>query len=256
MKRYVVSVLLLVVVLSGCSAAKTSAGSDKAVKPLSQAEIQAIIRETNKSLIGNVLSPDDKPSPAEQARANEMMQKLGKALKDKATVDNRSVILARVDGEALTAFDWYYRKGWEMGKAENSARPVSSDREILDELIEIKAITSAARQLGLYPPVAQIEAYVADQRRIMNAVKPEEIFVMLDAWGISEEEYYELMKGVWTDSLARTNWCFYMKKHVLPHAPKESSVTDVNELYNNQAARLREKAKVEITPAGRALGLR
>lgn len=256
MKRYVVLVLLLVMALSGCSAAKTSGGSDEVVKPLSQPEIQAIIRKTNKSLIGNVLLQSDRLSPAEQARTNEMMQKLGKALKDKATVANQSVILARVDGEPLTASDWYYRKGWEIAKAENRARPVPSDREILNELIEIKAISSAARRLGLYPPADQIEAYVTDQRRIMNAVKPEEIYVMLDAWGISEEEYYELMKGIWTDSLARTNWCFYLDKYVLPQAPKESREADPNEFCNNQAARLREKAKVEITPAGHDLGLR
>ncbi len=132
-----------------------------------------------------------------------------------------------------------------------------SDAEILNDLIETKVISSTARSLGIYPPGDQVEAYIADQQKYMEVLKPEEITVLIQAWGISEEEYFLIMEDRFTDSLAKINWGVYLEKYEgeAPEGEQGYVSKSPSWIGDDKIKPLLEKAKVEITWEGRQLGI-
>ncbi len=245
--------LLTVTILTGCT--NSQQANNIKDKPLTQAQINEIIEATNEGLIKDIdFSEVTKPDPAQQAEINQKMRNLGEKLKGKVTIENTNIVVARVNGEAVTAADWYYEKNWEAGKAENKNEPAPSNEEIFNNLLKLKVVSSTARKLELYPPDEQINAYMADQRKYMEKLRPEEITVLLKAWNISEEEYFLLMEDRLIDSLAKANWRVYLQKYLqedeLGYAVKSPLWVDDDKIMS-----LLEEPEVEVTPEGRQLGI-
>lgn len=246
-KLFIICLLFMITILTGCSNSPESNKIKDTDQALTQSQIKEIIKATNDSLIPEMdLSQVTKPDPAQQAESNEKMRQLGEKFKGKVTIENTNIVVARINGESVTATDWYFEK------IRGNER-VPSNKEIFEELIEDKVISSAARNLGLYPPEDQIAAYIADQRKYMET---EEITVLLKAWDISEEEYFLLMRARFTNSLAKANWNTYFEKYGDLQEDKQGYVVK-SPLWidDDKIKSLIEEAKVEVTSEGRQLGI-
>ncbi len=256
MKNIIVFVFCLVIIaitLSGCS--QQSNNKIDIDKQLTQSQIDEIISLTNEGLIKDIdYSKVTRPDPEEQAKINNKCRNLGESLKGRVTIENMAIIIAHINGEAVTLSEWHYEKISEITKSENMNKPVPSDEEIFNNLLKIKTISSTARKLGLYPPVDQINTYLADQKKCMAMMELEEIAVLLDAWDISEEEYLLLMEDRFADNLAKTNWGIYFDKYS-NISEKEAGYLAKSPLWidENIIEPLLENAKVELTPEGRQL---
>jgi len=249
--------LLMVTILTGCTNSQQSNNIKDIDKPLTQSQISEIIAATNEGLIKDIdFSKVIKPDPDQQAEINQKMRNLGEKLKGKVTIENTNIVIARVNGEAVTAADWYYEKNWQAGKAENKNEPAPSNEEIFNNLLKVKVVSSTARKLGLYPPKEQINAYIADQRKYMEKLRPEEITVLLKAWNISEQEYFLLMEVRFIDSLAKANWSVYLQKYGDLQEDKQGYIVK-SPLWvdDDKIMSLLEEPEVEVTPEGRQLGI-
>ncbi len=258
MKNTIIFVFCLVIItvtLSGCS--QQSNNIIDIDKPLTQSQIDEIITLTNEGLIKDIdYSKVTRPDAEEQAKINNNCRNLGEKLKGNVTVENNTIIIARVNGEAVILSDWYYEIFSEITKAENRNKPVPSDEEIFNNLLIIKTISSTARKLGLYPPENQINIYLADQQKCMDQLRLEEIIVLLEAWDISEEEYFLLMKDHFADSLAKANWGVYLDKYSdIPEKEEGYAVKSPLWIDEEIIEPLLENAKVELTEKGLQLGI-
>lgn len=253
----IIGLLFLITMLTACSNSNESGQSKDTVQALNRSQIDEIIKATNESLIKEIdYSHLTKPGPAQQTEFNEKMGHLGAKLKGKVTIENTSIVIARVNGETITASDWYFEKASETLRAESHNKSIPSDKEIFSNLIREKVINSTASKLGLYPPENQIDTYIADQRKYMDKVKPEEITVLLKAWGISEEEYFLIMRDRFTNSLAKANWGIYLEKY--RDSPEEQQGYVAKSplwIDDDKIKPLLDEAKVEVTSEGRHLGI-
>lgn len=193
----------------------------------------------------------------EQIKRNEIHQRLGEALKDNVTVSNSENIVAIVNGENISVNEWNYYKIWDTEKVKNFGEVVPSDQQILDSLVKNKVIVSAAKQQGLYPNEEEINSYISEQRQIMAKERPQDVYNLIKGWGISEEEYFSIMKDIWGDSIARLNWYDALRKN----SPQKGNETTedymirLKKIYNDEVASLVEKPNIEITNQGMLLGL-
>ncbi|MEN6325231.1 MAG: hypothetical protein ABFD18_03340 [Syntrophomonas sp.] len=246
-KLFIICLLSMITILTGCSNLQESNKIKDTDQALTQSQIEEIIKATNDSLIPEMdLSQVTKPDPVQQAESNEIMRQLGEKYKGKATIENTNIVVARINGEIVTATDWYFERIRVNER-------VPSNKEIFEDLIEDKVIISEARNLGLYPPEDQIEAYIADQRKYMEI---EEIAVLLKAWDISEEEYFLLMRDRFTNSLAKANWNTYFEKYG-DLQEDEQGYIEKSPLWidDDKINSLIEEVKVEVTSEGRQLGI-
>lgn len=248
--------IIMAMTLPGCSDSKQSNNIIDIDKPLTQSQIDEIITLTNEGLIKDIdYSTVTKPDPEEQAVLNKKFRNLGEKLKGRVTVENTTIIIAWVDGEAITLSDWYYEKYWESGKAENKIQPVPPDEEIFSNLLKTKTISSTARRLGLYPFEEQVNTYLANQKKCMAQLKPEEIAVLLEAWNISEDEYFLLMEYRFADSLAKANWRVYLDTYSDIPEKEEGYAVKIPLAIDDITETLLETVKVDLTPEGRQLGI-
>lgn len=252
-----IGLLFMLTLLTACSNTQESNKAEEINQKLTQAQINEIITATNESLIQEIdFSQITKPDPEQQAEVNEKMRKLGEKLKGQVTIENTNIVVAQVNGEPITASDWYFEKASETQKAENKKKRIPPDKEILNNLIQDKVINSEARKLGLYPPEEQLEAYLADQRNYMEKLQLEEIKVFLKAWGVSEEEYLLLMRDRFTSSLAKANWGNYLDKYGdAPEAEHGYVAKSPLRIGDDKIKPLLAEAKVEVSSEGRQLGL-
>jgi hypothetical protein len=260
MKKLVIILLLfMITILNACSDVRESNNFEDSQQPLTKTQIDEIIAAATESVIVDVdFSQISKPNPVQQTEINERMHCLGEKLKGKVTIENRNIVVARVNGETITASNWYWEKINKILQAEiNNNKSIPSDAEILNDLIETKVISSTARSLGIYPPEAQIKAYIADQQKYIEILKPEEITVLIQAWGISEEDYFLLMENRFADSLAKINWGVYLQKYEDEAQEDEQGYVakSFSRIGDDRIKPLVEKAKVEITSEGRQLGI-
>ncbi len=260
MKRIIIVCLLFIIpVLSaGCWQTDQANGIKDAPPPLTEAEIDEIIASATKSVIVDIdLSQVSKPDPAQQRELNERMRFFGESLKGKVTLENKKIVVARVNGEFVFASDWYLEEIDTIVRAKYGNKDTPSNAEIFNDLIETKVISSTARSLGIYPPEEQIKAYIADQRKYMEELQLEEIIILIQAWGISEEEYYLLMEDRFADSLAKINWGVYLNKYdnEMQDDKQGYIVESPARIDADKIKPLVEKAKVEVTSEGRHLGL-
>ncbi|MEA1961003.1 MAG: hypothetical protein U9N81_06965 [Bacillota bacterium] len=253
----IIWLLFTITILSGCSNANPSNEITDTAQPLTRSQIDEIITATNGSMIQEIdFSQVTKSDPAQQADMNEKMRHLGEKLNGKVTIENTNIVIARVNGEAITASDWYFEKSWEVGKAETRNKRIPSDKELFNNLIKAKAISSTARSLGLYPPEDQVNAYMADQRKCLEELKPEELTVLLNTWSVSEEEYLLLMRDCYTDSLANVNWHIYLEKYEDHQEDVQKyTVKNPQKIYDDKIMKLVEEAEVEVTSEGYRLGI-
>lgn len=231
---------------------------EKTRPTLTEAQINDIISTATDSVIADVdFSQISKPAPAQQTAINERMRRLGENLQGLVTMDNKRVVVARVNGEALTASDWYWEQTTEVMRAEYAHESIPSNEEIFKDLIETKVISSTARDLGIYPPEEQVAAYITDQRKYMENLQPEEMTMLIQAWNISEDEYFSLVEGRYADSLAKINWGVYLRQYGDEVQDKEEGYTAQSPSWidADKIAPLIDKANVEITPEGHQLGL-
>lgn len=255
-RSIIIGLLFIITVFSGCSNINESNQTQDTAQPLTQAQINEIITAATESLIVDVdLSSITKPDPAQQAEINQRMKSLGEMCKGTVTIENKDMVIARVNGEPITASDWYWEKNNKTVQAEYKQEPVPSDEEIFDRLIQVKAITGTARNLGLYPPEEQVKAYIADQRKYMDQLQPEEIIILMKSWDISEEEYFLLMEDRFADSLAKVNWGVYLNKYGELKDDQGYVVKSPLWIDNDTILPLLEEMKVEITSEGRQLGI-
>lgn len=258
--RKIISIwfLFIVTILSGCSNGHDTNLIEATQQSLTKNQVDEIITAANKSVIVDIdLSQVPKPDPAQQTEINARMRFLGENLKGKVTMENKKIIVARVNEETITAADWYWEKINEMVRATYNQKDIPSDAEVFNDLIETKAISSTARKLGIYPPKEQIEAYIADQERYIKYLQPEEITILLQNWAISEDQYYLLMEDRFTDSLAKINWGVYLDKYDNDTQDKEQGFV-AKSPAKIDAAKIKpllKKAKIEVTPEGRKLGI-
>lgn len=253
-KSAIILLLFIITILNGCSNVH-EANFEDFEQPLTKAQVDEIITTATESIIVDVdFSQISKPDPVQQTEINERMRCLGKKLKGKVTIENKNIIVARVNEETITASDWYWEKINKIIQAEYNNMSIPSSAEILNDLIETKVISSTARNLGIYPPEEQIKAYIADQQRYMGI---EEITILIQAWGISEEDYFLLMEDRFADSLAKINWGVYLEKYKdEAHEDEQGYVAkNPSRIGDARTKPLLDKAKVEITSEGRKLGI-
>ena len=257
-KLVIILLLFMITILNACSNGRESNNFEDSQQPLTKAQIDEIITAATESAIVDIdFSQISKPDPVQQTEINERMHCLGEKLKGKVTIENRDIVVARVNGETITASNWYWEKINKILQAEFNNKSIPSDAEILNDLIETKVISSAARSLGIYPPESQIRAYIADQQKYMEILKPEEITILIQAWGISEEEYFLLMENRFADSLAKINWGVYLEKYEDEAQEDEQGYVAKSFTWigDDRIKPLLEKAQVEITSEGRQLGI-
>ena len=91
----------------------------------------------------------------------------------------------------------------------------------------------------------------------MEILKPEEITILIQAWGISEDEYFLLMEDRFADSLAKINWGVYLGKYEDEAQEDEQGYVSKSPYWidDDKIKPLLEKAKVEVTSEGRQLGI-
>lgn len=257
-KITIIWLLFMLTILTGCSNANQSNNAKNPRPALTKAQINEIITAATESVIVDVdFSQIPKPDPAQQKEINERMRYLGENLKGKVTIENRKIIVARVNGEPITASDWYWKNTNKIVQAKYKNKSIPSNTEILNDLIETKVISSTARSLGLYPPKEQAKAYIDDQRKYMENLQPEEITILIQAWGISEEEYFLLMEDVYADSLAKINWGVYLDKYEnnTPDNEQGYAVKSPSWIDDDKIKPLVEKAEVQVTSEGHQLGI-
>lgn len=257
-KLVIILLLFIITILSGCSNFRESSNFKDPQQPLTKAQVDEIITTATDSIIVDVdYSQISKPDPVQQTEINERMHSLGDKLKGKVTIENRNIVVARVNGETITVLDWYWKKTNKIIQAKNNNKSIPSNAEILNDLIETKVISSTARSLGIYPPEDQIKAYIADQQKCMEILKPEEITILIQAWGISEDEYFLLMEDRFADSLAKINWGVYLGKYEDEAQEDEQGYVSKSPYWidDDKIKPLLEKAKVEVTSEGRQLGI-
>lgn len=257
--RKIIAVWFLIIstMMIGCSS-RPESNLENTRPPLTEAQINDIIRTATDSVIVDVdFSQISKPAPTQQSAINERMRRLGENLQGLVTMDNKSVVVARIDGEAVTASEWYWEKTTEVVRAEYAHESIPSNEEIFNDLIETKVISSTARGLGIYPPEEQIAEYIADQQKYMENLKPEEMTILIQAWNISEDEYFSLVEGRYADSLAKINWGVYLRQYGDETQDNEEGYTPQSPSWidSDRIAPLIDKAVVEITPEGRQLGI-
>lgn len=249
-KLFIIWLLFIITISTGCSNVQEA--------PLTKTQVDEIITAATESVVVDIdYSQIIKPDPAQQTAINERMRCLGEKLKGKVTMENKNIIVARVNGEPVTASDWYWEKANKIIQAEYNQKSIPSDTEILNDLVEAKVISSMARSLGLYPPEKQVKTYLADQQKYMDIVKPEEITILFQAWGIPEQEYLLLMEDRYTDSLAKINWGVYLEKYEDDAQEEKQGYVAESPAWidDDRIKPLLEKAKVEITPEGHQLGI-
>ena len=98
------------------------------------------------------VSQISKPNPVQQTEINERMHSLGEKLKGKVTIENRNIVVARVNGETITASNWYWEKINKILQAEFNNKSIPSDAKILNDLIETHSDKPCCRRLRLFPP--------------------------------------------------------------------------------------------------------
>ncbi|ABI69326.1 hypothetical protein [Syntrophomonas wolfei] len=257
-KLVIILLLFIITILNACSNVRESNNFEDSQQPLTKAQINEIITAATESAIVDVdFSQISKPNPVQQTEINERMHSLGEKLKGKVTIENRNIVVARVNGETITASNWYWEKINKILQAEFNNKSIPSDAKILNDLIETKVISSAARSLGIYPPEDQIKAYIADQQKYMEILKPEEITILIQTWGISEDKYFLLMEDRFADSLAKINWGVYLEKYKDEAQEDEQGYVAKSFTWigDDRIKPLLEKAQVEITSEGRQLGI-
>ncbi|MDD4591345.1 MAG: hypothetical protein PHG06_13100 [Parabacteroides sp.] len=257
-KLVIILLLFIITILNACSNVRESNNFEDSQQPLTKTQINEIITAATESAIVDVdFSQILKPNPVQQTEINERMHCLGEKLKGKVTIENRNIVVARVNGETITASNWYWEKINKILQAEFNNKNIPSDAEILNDLIETKVISSTARSLGIYPPEAQIKAYIADQQKCMEILKPEEIAILIQAWGISEEDYFLLVENRFADSLAKINWGVYLQKYEDEAQEDEQGYVakSFSRIGDDRIKPLLEKAQVEVTSEGCQLGI-
>lgn len=257
-KLVIILLLFIITILTGCSNIRESNNFEDSKQRLTKTQVDEIIKAATESVIVDVdFSQISKPNPVQQREMNERMRGLGEQLKEKVTIENKKIIVARVNGETITASDWYWEKTNKIIQAEYNNKSIPSGTEILNDLIETKVISSTARNLGIYPPEEQVKAYIADQQKYMEILKPEEMTTLIQAWGISEEDYFLLMEDRFADSLAKINWGVYLEKYEDDAQEDEQGYVAKNPSWidDDRIKPLLEKAKVEVTSEGRQLGI-
>lgn len=257
-KLVIILLLFIITILSGCSNVHESNNFEDSKQPLTKAQVDEIITAATESIIVDVdYSQISKPDSVQQTEINERMRCLGEKLKGKVTIENINIVVARVNRENITASDWYWEKINNTLQAEYNNKSLPSDAEILNDLIETKVISSTARSLGIYPPDDQVKAYIADQQKYMEILKPEEITILIRAWGISEEDYFLLMEDRFADSLAKINWGVYLEKYEDEAQEDEQGYVAKSPSWidDDRIKPLLEKAKVEVTSEGRQWGI-
>ena len=135
----------MITILNACSNGRESNNFEDSQQPLTKAQIDEIITAATESAIVDIdFSQISKPDPVQQTEINERMHCLGEKLKGKVTIENRDIVVARVNGETITASNWYWEKINKILQAEFNNKSIPSDAEILNDLIETKVISSAA----------------------------------------------------------------------------------------------------------------
>lgn len=89
-----------------------------------------------------------------------------------------------------------------------------------------------------------------------QALNRPQIDEIIKAWGISEEEYFLLMKDRFTSSLARANWGTYLDKY--GDSPKTGQGYVAKSplwIDDDKIKPLLDEVKVEVTSDGRQLGI-
>ncbi len=112
MKKIVIVLLLfIIIILNGCSNVDESNNIKDSRQPLTRAQVDEIITTATKSIIVDVdYSQISKPDAVQQTEINERMRRLGENLKGKVTIENKNMVVARVNGETISASDWYWEK--------------------------------------------------------------------------------------------------------------------------------------------------
>jgi hypothetical protein len=184
---------------------------------------------------------------------------LGTELAKLIKPDNNSIIIAHVNAEDINLNEWNYSKTFDTGKAKEMGTEPPADTLILQELIERKLKVDAARQMGIYPSEQEIEAYVNEQRDLAKKGDCSDLDSILRGWKISENEFFELMRETWADSIAIERW---YKKAVISQVAKpddpqgEAAYTEkLQDAYHKELKILKQTATIEITPSGSELGL-
>ncbi|MGE5398507.1 MAG: hypothetical protein ACM3MK_13365, partial [Chitinophagales bacterium] len=178
--------------------------------------------------------------------ALENLYQLGLAFNGKVTKSNSKVILMQIDGEPITLSEWhYFQAGDKVQAVGHGDKLLPTNKDIMHNLIGRKAAVAAAKKAGVYPSEDIIQAYVDEQRRI--SLKEPDMEALLTGWGIQDDEYFMLMKGIWADSLAIQNWHEKILQGKMHQKPGEGSETYQKRLlkfYDQKTEELIKKAKV------------
>lgn len=198
---------------------------------------------------------DDFSQTINSIQEEQAFKQLGEALKTKLTPDNSKVILIKVNSEPVNLNEWNYQLTARVGRARNFDLEMPSPHDVLNMVIISKAVVSEAKQKGIYPSESAIDQYVAEQARILNEEKPESYLQLVKATGLSQNEFFEIMKVIWADSLAKQKYSQHFLESIA-RSENESEKEYMNraeKLYNEHVSYLVANSDIEYSERGKEL---
>lgn len=223
----------------------------------------AVISISNKTVFADLFNKDEIQEKQMQIIStkdrNDVFLNLGEAL-NKAVIPGNELIIAYVNDEPIFLNEFNYYKTFDQQKAKELNELVPNNRIIFDQLVKRKIKVELAKKQGLYPSEKDINNYINEQKEMMkNKEMSNDLFYILKGWQISENEYFDLMKGIWADSIAISNWFERNYAPLLSITEDQEKDEKANEIVmQNSKVEIVEQqklAKIVITDGGRALGL-
>lgn len=223
----------------------------------------AVISISNKTVFADLFNKDEIQEKQMQIIStkdrNDVLLNLGEAL-NKAVIPGNELIIAYVNDEPIFLNEFNYYKAFDQQKAKELNELVPNNRIIFDQLVKRKINVELAKKQGLYPSEKDINNYINEQKEMMkNKEMSNDLFYILKGWQISENEYFDLMKGIWADSIAISNWFERNYAPLLSITEDQEKDEKANEIVmQNSKVEIVEQqklAKIVITDGGRELGL-
>jgi len=211
--------------------------------------------------LDHIINPEKTPSVIEIGDSTEASYKLGEAYREAGfSINNKDLVIAYVNEEPITFNEFAHIKAFDEGAAYNLAYAAPSEEQIFYKLVLRKIKVIEARRQNLYPSDSEISDYIKEQKELM-ALKDvsADVESLLKGWGISEDEYFSLMRGIWADLIATDK---LTEKIVVPRYVQADTVEeDIRKNYSiyldyeQELLSLYEQAKITITDEGYARGI-
>ena len=211
--------------------------------------------------LDQILNPEEIPDVINRSDSAEMSYKLGEAYKEAGlAINNKELVIAYVNEEPITFNEFAHMKAFDEVAAYNFTSAVPTEEQIFYKLVLRKIKVIEARRQNLYPSDLEISDYIKEQKELMAQEDVSaDMESLLKGWGISEDEYFSLMRGIWADLIAADK---LTEKNVVPrYVQADTAEEDIRNNYSiyleyeQELLSLYGQAKITITNEGYARGI-